>query len=185
MIFIEALRQFTAIIKSVSVNFLIAALIAALGIFMGKLVKLVLRKIFERMGLPKIFKFGSIEAGLTIIKWSIYLFFFGFAIDQLKIPYLSTSFVSALTIIPKSIGAYIVIILGFLIGKFFQEAIAQTKKKELNLLGEISLNFFVYLAFMISIQLIFANDDYLVRWISVLFTGFYLLFAVIKYGWKK
>ena len=118
MIFIEALRQFTAIIKSVSVNFLIAALIAALGIFMGKLVKLVLRKIFERMGLPKIFKFGSIEAGLTIIKWSIYLFFFGFAIDQLKIPYLSTSFVSALTIIPKSIGAYIVIILGFLIGKF-------------------------------------------------------------------
>lgn len=174
------IREFTVNSKDLGGDLLAALIIVIIGIFIGKFVKLILGRISRRLKLDKILKYGTVNVGLTVIKWSIYLFFIGFAIEMLNIPYLSEDFIDTLSIIPISVGALVILIAGYFLGGFFKNATIQADK-EWTLLGNIIFFFFMYLAFMISIQLIFAFNHFLVNWISIIFTGFFLLFLTLRY----
>ena len=176
---LDVIKEFTLNSREIGSDLVIAFIIIVIGIFIGKFVKLVLNRFLGRLKVDKLFKFGTVEVGLTIIKWAIYLFFISFAIQQLKIPYLSNGFIESLAIIPRSIGAFIVIIAGFLFGKYLKDNITQANK-EWSLLGHISFYFFLYLSFIISIQLIFFSNAFLISWISLILTSFFLLFLVLK-----
>ncbi|MBS3156933.1 hypothetical protein J4442_02040 [Candidatus Woesearchaeota archaeon] len=175
----DVIREFTLNSKIIGTNLVIALVIIVIGVLIGKFVKLVLSRILSRLRIERIFKFRSVDVGLTIIKWSVYLFFISFAIKQLKIPYLSDGFIDSLSIIPRSIGAFIVVVAGFLFGKYLKENIMQANK-EWALLGDISFYFFLYLSFIISIQLVFFSEEFLINWVSLIFTAFFLLFLVLK-----
>jgi hypothetical protein len=177
----DVIREFTLNSKNIGLNLFIGLVIILIGIFIGKFVKLILNRVITKLKLDKIFKFGTLEVGLTIIKWSIYLFFIGFAVEQLGIPYLSTSFANAISIIPKSIGALVILVVGFALGRFFQDTIEQTGKKDWDLLGNISFYFFVYISFILSTHILFVTNQFLVNWISLIFTTFFLLFLTLKY----
>ena len=176
----DIIGEFTLNSKDIGINLLIAVIVLVLGILLGKLVKLILRVVAQRLKLEKIFRFGSIDAFLTIIKWTVYIFFITLAIDQLSIPLLNTSFFDALDIVPKSVGALVIIATGFSLGLFLKKTIIKTEQKDWQPLGEIAFYLFLYLSFIISVQLVFDND-FMVRWIILLFTGFYLLFLTLKH----
>tara|TARA_Y100000034_G_scaffold106885_1_gene135926 strand:- start:606 stop:1157 length:552 start_codon:yes stop_codon:yes gene_type:complete len=176
----EIITNFTTSSKEIGVNLITAIIIIVIGIFIGKFVKLILNRVTKKLKLEKVFKFGTVEVGLTIIKWTIYLFFIGVGIDKLNIPYLSISFANAISIIPKSVGALVILIGGFVLGKFLQNSIEHTGKKDWKLLGDISFYFFIYLSFIIAIQLIFAANAFLLNWTSVIFTAFFLLFLTLR-----
>ena len=181
----DVIRNFSIDSKEIGINIITALVIIVIGVFVGKLVKFILNRLSNRLKLRDVFKFGSVDVALIIIKWTIYIFFIGLAIKHLNLPYISTTFTEIISIIPKSIGALIAIMIGFFLGQFFLKAIVQTKNKEWFLLGNISLYFFIYVSFIISIQLLFSPNAYLVNWITLLFTGFFLLFAALKHGIKK
>lgn len=176
----EIIKEFTLDFRAISANLIIALVLIIIGIFIGKFVKLILGKVFNRLRLEKIFKYGTVDISLTIVKWSIYLFFIGVAIEKLNIPYLGAPLYNTISIIPKSIGSLIIIIAGFFLGSFFKDSIIQANK-EWKILGNISFYFLLYLSFIISIQLVFTFSSFLVNWVSVLFTGFYLLFLTLRY----
>lgn len=177
---LEVIKEFTLNSREIGFNLLTSLIIVIVGIFIGKFVKLILSRVFYKLKFEKIFKFGTVEVGLTIIKWAIYLFFISFAIEQLELPYLSNGFLSSLSLIPKSIGALIILVGGFFLGKYLRDNVVQANK-EWSLLGHICFYFFLYLAFIISIQLVFTSNVFLVNWISLIFTGFFLLFLVLRY----
>lgn len=182
---VDVLRTFTINSKEIGINLLVAIFLILIGIIFGKLIKLVLKRLSRKLKLDKIFKFGSIELFLTIVKWTVYVFFFAIAIEQLSIPLLNTSFLNALSIIPKSLGSLIIIILGFSLGNFLRKTISQTNQKEWGVLGEIIFLFFVYVSFIISAQLLFVSNDYLQEWIIIILTGFFFLFVSLKYALFK
>src|SRR3989344_9348744 len=121
----DIIGEFTLNSKDIGINLLIAVIVLVLGILLGKLVKLILRVVAQRLKLEKIFRFGSIDAFLTIIKWTVYIFI-TLAIDELSIPLLNTSFFDALDIVPKSVGALVIIATGFSLGLFLKKTIIKT-----------------------------------------------------------
>jgi hypothetical protein len=177
----EVILEFTTNSRNLGLDLLVAIFIIVIGILIGKFVKLILNRVVLKLKLDKIFKFGTVDIGLTIVKWAIYLFFIGFAVERLSLPYLSTSFTNAISIIPKSIGALIVIVAGFILGKFFQNTIDQTGKKDFEPLGYMSFYLFIYISFILSIHLIFVASQFLVNWTSLIFTSFFLLFLTLKH----
>lgn len=181
----DVIRNFSIDSREIGINIAITLIIIIIGVFVGKLVKFILNRISNRLKLRDVFKFGSVDVALIIIKWTIYIFFIEVAIKHLNLPYISTTFTEIISIIPKSIGALIAIVMGFFLGQFFLKAIVQTKNKEWLLLGNISLYFFIYVSFIISIQLLFMPNEFLTKWITLILTGFFLLFASLKYGLKK
>lgn len=182
---IDLVEQFTISTKELGFNAVIALIILVFGILLGKFIKLILKRASKKFQLDKIFESHGIEVVLTIIKWTVYIFFIGFAIEQLDIPYLSTSFADAVSIIPKSIGALTIIVLGYVLARFFQKNIVRNSSKEWFLLGYLLYHFLIYLSLLFSIQLIFVGNDFLSNWISVIITVFYLLFIVLFYTRKK
>lgn len=178
---LEALMAFLLDSRTVGMEILRALAILVVGIFIGKFVKLLLKKAAAKLQLERIFKFGAVDISLTLIKWAVYIFFLEFAIEQLRLPYLSTSLTNALSIVPRSIGALIILTAGFALGTFFRTTIVQTGKKDWVPLGHIFYYFFLYLAFILVIQLIFTSNAFLSTWVSLLFTGFFLLFLTLHY----
>jgi hypothetical protein len=49
------------------------------------------------------------------------------------------------------------------------------------MLSEITFHFLVYLSFIISVQLIFSSDTFLIQWLTIVITVFYLLFMALLY----
>tara|TARA_Y100000034_G_C6849055_1_gene384983 strand:+ start:474 stop:1025 length:552 start_codon:yes stop_codon:yes gene_type:complete len=177
----NAIREFSVNSQEIGVNLLIAVLIIVVGILLGKFFKLILGKIAYKVKLDKLFKYGSVDVALTIVKWSVYIFFVGIAVEQLGFSNLSNSFTNAISIIPKSIGAFIILVVGFAVGSFIQNTVKNTNKKDWNLLGNVSFYFFMYISFILSLQVLFTSDAFLSRWMSILFSFFYFLFLVLKY----
>ena len=108
---IDAIEQFSENFKDIGFNLLLALIIIVIGVLIGKFVKLILSRSAKKLKLDTIFKYGAVEVFLTIVKWAIYLFFIGFAIKQLNLPYFCFFFFCGIFLITKIIYTFFIFII--------------------------------------------------------------------------
>ncbi|MFH1500560.1 MAG: hypothetical protein ABIE22_01290 [archaeon] len=140
--FLEALPQ------GFFFNLIIAVVLLVMGFVLGKVVKLILRKMLARAGIRRETKNNFYFLFLIIIEWSIYILFINFALIQLDIPALTQWITSILFVIPALTGALLLISIGFIIGTYLKGLIEDSKIEGGEWLSQIFF-FFVLYVFMI------------------------------------
>jgi hypothetical protein len=164
-------------------NLVIAIILIVIGIFLGKLVKLLLRKLFDRIKLKKKINPEFIDLFLVIIKWSIYILFINAALIQLGIPIFTNWLTTILGVIPALTGALIIISIGFAIGTYLKEVIIESKLKNGDILGEIFFLFtnYIFIIFAIKTALISIKDIFITNLLVLIFTILGAVALIIYY----
>jgi hypothetical protein len=154
------------------VNLIIAIFIIIIGIIIGKIVKLGLRKLLEKIKLYKILKKNIVDLFLRVIKWSIYILFINLAIMQLGIPQITENITNILGVIPSLTGALVIISLGFAIGVFLKNIVIESKVEGGEILSQIFFFFinYIFIIFAIKTALISIKDVLITNILIVIIT---------------
>jgi len=153
-------------------NVIIAAVLIGVGIFLGKIIGFLVKKIIEKSAVGKTAKKNFIELFLTVVKWSIYILFISLALDQLKIPQLTNWLTSVLVVIPAFVGSLILIIVGFSIGIYLRDLIEGSEILDKKILGSIFFYFTIYIFIIFALKAaLISQDKNTVNWIIIILTG--------------
>ncbi len=167
-------------------NLLIAVIIFIVGVFLGKIVKFLLRKGLEKLKVSKIVKPSFLDLFLVIVKWSVYILFINFALIQLSIPEFTWWLTTILGVIPALTGALIIISAGFAIATYLRNIISESKIEGWQILSQIFFFFIVYIFMIFAFRtaLISLSDSFLVNILLAIFTTLGGI-AMIAYYFKE
>ncbi len=162
----------------------ISIAIIIFGVFLGKIVTLGLKKLSEKLELDKKIRGSFIDLFLVIIRWSIYIIFLSFGLNQLEIPSLTNFFTSILITIPALTGALILIIIGFAIAYYLREIIKNSQIKEGELISKVVFYFIIYIFGVYAIKTaLISLDEATTNWIIIILTA--IMFTSIAFVFVK
>lgn len=162
------------------INIILAAVLLVVGIFLGQILKKILKGLTEKAELEKTVKHSFIELFLTLIKWSIFVLFINLALNQLQLPQLTNWLTNILVVIPALVGALILIVAGFVIATYLKDTVEESKVLNYQILSNIMFYFilFVFLIFALKTALI-SLDTIIVNILTVILTGALSIFLVL------
>lgn len=123
----------------------LSIIILAFGILLGKWLGKGLEKIFEKLEVQKHIRGGFLKLITITARWSIYLLFLNFAIQQLKIPALSEFFGGIILIVPAFTGAMILLSTGFVIAIYLREIIEDAEIDGWEFISQTVFYFIMYI----------------------------------------
>ena len=132
-------------VTNVIVSILLAMLLMVVGVFLGKFVKYILRKLVEKAEVNKFIRHHFLTIGLTIVKWSIYLLFFTFAIDVLPFPSLTETLAKFIVVIPALTAGLILIFVGFALANYIRDIIEDSEMQGYKLVSQYIFYFIIYI----------------------------------------
>lgn len=155
-------------------NLIISVALIMLGVFLGKLVKFILRKTLEKMKIDKIIKQSFINLFLVVVKWSIYILFIDISLVQLNLPILTIWLTTILGVIPSLTGALIIISVGFTIATYLKKIIFESKIEGGSILSQMFFYFvnYIFMVFAFKTALISLQDKFIVNMLLIVFTVF-------------
>jgi MFS family permease len=142
-----------------TINLILAVILLGVGIFLGKFVKFLLRKIIEKAEVEKTTRKSFIDLLLTVAKWSIYIMFVALALDQLGIPQLTSWLTSILVVIPALVGALLLIAVGFAIAAYLRDIIEESGILGWKILSMIFFYFILYVFLVFAIKTALISQD--------------------------
>ena len=153
-------------------NLLIAIAIVIAGIFLGKIVKFLLRKGLEKLKASRVVKQSFLDLFLVIAKWSVYILLINLALIQIGIPEFTGWLTTILGVIPALTGALIIISAGFAIATYLRNIISESKIEGWQILSQIFFFFIVYIFMIFAFRtaLISLSDRFLVNILLAVFT---------------
>jgi len=167
------LGDFGDVIIQYAPKIIIAFLVLMLGIFVGKLVKWVLKKILVNgLKLDRILKYGSINVVLTIIKWVIYLVFVRLAVIQLEIPIFSEYLSTGLGVLQGLAGSIGILVMGYAIAVYARNLLKKVELESAWLLGEALFFFISYIVLFLAVRTAFVGYEVLANQVMVILTIF-------------
>lgn len=142
------------------------------GIVVGKLVAYGLHKLANKGNIAATIKPSFIDLFIAVIKWSIYILFIEFGMEQLNIPQLTNIFSSVLLSIPALVGALFLIGIGFVLGSYLKDIIEESKVINWEILSNLVFFFVVYVfsVFALKTALIY-TDTMTVNIILIILTA--------------
>lgn len=168
------------------VQFLLALILIFLGIFIGKLTKLALRKIIETSEMSKIIRYQFINLGLTLVKWGIYLLFFSFALKVLPFPVLTETLSKFIVVVPALAAALILLLIGFMFAVYLRDLIEDSEIKGYKNVANYVFYFIIYIFGMYTLRIALVSLNELTsQIIIVLFTIYFGLFILLSNLKKK
>ena len=171
--FLSALSEKFAIkdINSFIVNLIFAISIFVIGIFLAKLITFLIKRTIKRASMERVTTASFIRLFLSVVEWSIYLLFLSFALDQLRIPELTSWLTTILVVIPALVGASILIVVGFAVAVYVRDIIAESEIVGWNVLSMIFFYFilYVFMIFALKTALISFDKD-IVNKLLLIFT---------------
>ena len=168
---------------------IISVAIIIFGIFLGKIVTIGLKRLSEKLELDKKIRGSFIDLFVVIIRWSIYIVFLSFGLNQLEIPSLTNFFTSVLITIPALAGALILIILGFIIAYYLREVIKNSEITGGKLISKVIFYFILYIFGVYTIKkALISLSEATTNWIIIILTAVMstaIAFVVVKKELKK
>ena len=145
----ESIKQ--SLFGNVDTNLLILKIFFVLsiiiaGVICGKLVNFGLKRLFKRIELEKKIKGGILDLFRAILRWSIYVIFLTFGLNQLGTTNLTKAIMSLLIVMPTFVGALIILVIGFGIAHFLRKVLDESGIKNIELLTSTIFYFVVYIA---------------------------------------
>jgi len=154
------------------VNLILAIIILAIGIILGKLVKFLVKKGFSSYGMEKTVRRSFTDLILTSIKWAIYLLFLDLALIQLGIATFTSWISSILVVFPALVGSLIIIGIGFAIAVYLKEVVQESKVNNWEILSNLLFYFILYIFMVFSLKTaLIALDSSSVNTIIIILTG--------------
>jgi len=143
----------------VLINLVIAIILVVVGIFLGKIVMRLLKRISDNFRLEKVLKYNFIEFVLFTVKWAIYIVFINLALIQLDIPSVSEGITSVLGVFPTLVGALLLIVVGFAIATYLRDLIMETGVENEQILAGIIYYFTIYIFVFFGLKSVLATQD--------------------------
>jgi hypothetical protein len=159
-------------LNEIVMNGIFALLIIIFGVFLGKMISIGLKRISKKMELNKRIRGSFIELFILVIKWSIYLLFLNWGLNQLEIPALTKAFTNAIIILPALTGALLILVIGFAIAIYLREIIEDIEVNGWEIISKILFYFILYVfgVYALKIALI-AFDSNTTNLIILILTG--------------
>ncbi len=143
-------------------NLVGAIVLLAIGYIVGKIVGVVIKGLCDRAKADRYVKvkgFRISELLKIAGEWIIYLVFIQAAVQFLGIAALAEFVNQIIYFIPKAVGAAIIIIVGYVLGNFFEEQIKGSEGVYSDLIGRV-INFFtVYVAIALALPFLGINPS--------------------------
>jgi len=157
MDFRELLR--TNVIGSVDPQVLVLKVILAVGliavgIVLGGIVNLSLKKLFDKIGLEKHIKTGIRDLIRAILRWSIYIAFFILGVSRLGIS-TTKAITNVLVVVPSFVGALVILMAGFGLAYFLRRIINESGANRISALSEAVFYFVTYVASVYALKTVF------------------------------
>lgn len=160
------------------INLTFAIILIGFGIFLGKFVRYLLKRIIEKSNVQRGDQKKFVDLFLIVIKWAIYLLFLSLALNQLGIPELTDWLTSKLVIIPAIVGAWILIIIGFVVATYIRDLIREIRVQDSIVLANIFYYFILYTFLLFSLKAIFiSQDEHISNIVLVIFTIFFGIYV--------
>jgi hypothetical protein len=154
------------------INGIFAILILIIGVFLGKLVSYGLKKFSKKAELDKKIRGSFIDLFIIVIRWSIYLLFINFGLNQLEIPALTKAFTNIILVIPAFTGALLILILGIVVAVYLREIIEDTEAEGWQMMSKIVFYFIIYIFIIYAIKIaLIPLDNYTVNMIILILTA--------------
>lgn len=180
---LDAVRGISLVnVSLVAVRVILAIVLVVVGLFLGKLIKFLLRKTSEKMKLDSVINYNFINLALVIIKWSIYLIFLNLALIQLPflneiVPIIS----QILIVVPAITGAIILLSVGLAIAVYLKEAIEDSEVKKGKFISQALFFFVVFVVSVYSIKVALVSiDSTIVNYILIIFAFIFGLAIAYK-----
>jgi len=141
------------------INLIIAAILIVVGLFLGKFIKFVLRKAIDKASIGTTTRRSFIDLFLNVVKYSIYVLFIVWALDQLGIPQLTSWITSILVVIPALVGSLILIAVGFAIAVYLRDLIEESKVLGWEILSMLFFYFMVYVFMVFALKTALISQD--------------------------
>ncbi len=144
-------------------DILFAIVLLFLGIFLGKFVGYFLSRIVKATDIEKEVRPSFVRLIITVIKWSIYIVFVNFALDQFSIEGLSNVITNVLVVVPALTVALVLIGIGSIVAIYLREVIEDSEITGWKMLSEYIYYFVLYVFGVYSINLALISIDSLIR----------------------
>jgi len=162
-------------------NLIGALILLLLGYVVGKVVGIVIEKICISAKVDKYIKSKGFKLSYLFKvagAWIIYLLAIQAAFQYLGIMALATFVDKIVNFIPMAVGAAIIIIVGYVLGNFFEEQIKVSEGKYSSLIGRIVNFFTVYVAIALALPFIGINPSLVNNILLVIIGSVGLGFAI-------
>ena len=146
-------------INEVLTNIVIAILLVVVGIILGRLVMIILRRISDNLRLEKVIKYNLIEFVLVVVKWAIYVVFINLALIQLNIPNITSGISTVLGVFPTLVAALLLIVIGFTIATYLRDLIVDAGIENEKILAGIIYYFTIYIFVFFGIKSVLGSQD--------------------------
>jgi len=145
-------------------NLIPALIVLVIGYIVGKVVGIVIEKICEAIKTDKYVKLKGFKLSYLLKlagEWTIYLVFIMEATSErfLNIPAISEFVGTIVYFIPNAVGAAIIVIVGYLLGNFFEEQIKATEGLYKDIVGKVVNFFTVYVAIALALPFLGIDPD--------------------------
>ena len=143
-------------------NLVGAIVLLAIGYIVGKIVGVVIKGLCDRAKADRYVKvkgFRISELLKIAGEWIIYLVFIQAAVQFLGIAALAEFVNQIIYFIPKAVGAAIIIIVGYVLGNFFEEQIKGSEYMYSDLIGKVVNFFTVYVAIALALPFLGINPS--------------------------
>jgi hypothetical protein len=114
------------------------------GIFIGKIIDWLLRKLFNKLDIVKHIRGTFVDIFLLVIRWTIYIFFINLGLNQLGLPVVSDFFSSILITIPAFTGALLLLVIGIGLAFYLRRIIKNSETKGGDFIAEIIFYFVIF-----------------------------------------
>ena len=143
-----------------------------LGIFLGNIINVVLTKFTKKIELSKYVRTSFISLFLMIIRWSVYIIFFNFALNQLEIPALTNFITGILIIIPAFTASIILISIGFALAVYLRELVEDIEMTGWKILSQILFYFVIYVFGVYALKTAFISiNEMITNYVILILTG--------------
>ena len=143
-------------------NLVGAIVLLAIGYIVGKIVGIVIKGLCDKAKVDRYARLKGFRISelLKIAgEWIIYLVFIQSAVQFLGIGALAEFVNQIIYFIPKAVGAAIIIIVGYVLGNFFEEQIKGSEGIYSNLIGRVVNFFTVYVAIALALPFLGINPS--------------------------
>jgi hypothetical protein len=165
-------------------NLIAALIILIVGYIVGRVIGLVIEKICIAAKIDKYVKLKGFKLSHLLKlagEWTVYLVFIQSAAQYLGIIALAMFVNQIVYFIPKAAGAAIIVVVGYILGNFFEEQIKASEGVYKNIIGKIVNFFTVYVAIALALPFL-GIDPSLVNSILLIIIGSFGLGFAIALG---
>lgn len=149
-----------------------AIAILLVGIVLGKIISYGLKKTSKKLEINKKIRPSFIELFVFVVRWSVYLSFFSYALNYMQISALTTFFIRVLITIPAFVGALIIISVGFAIAVYLRDVIEDAEITGWDLISQIIFYFVLYISGVYALKIaLFSLNEATVNWLIIILTA--------------